>query len=181
MKWFTSCALVLILVAPALAENKFDRCAALSGEVFQRCIHSIVKSEYGIDLDKPPTVIDPTTSIFSNVMTGKPTPSAPPASAIPADEVLALERQRLQLQREELEFQREQLERQRETQLEAARIQALGMFLGGGGFMRPLPQQPIYQPAPVIPFTPLAQPSRPVPPIACTSQPIGQVTQTYCY
>ena len=59
---------------------------------------------------------------------------------------------------------------QREHELELARIQALGMFFGSGGFrgMRE-PISPMYQPQPVRP------------PVNCTTNMIGSSAYTNCY
>ena len=66
-------------------------------------------------------------------------------------------------------------ERDRQAQLEAARIQALGMLLGRGGFqlVQPAPYQaPVYQPAPAI--------TTPRQPLNCTSNRVGNQVYTNC-
>jgi hypothetical protein len=76
--------------------------------------------------------------------------------------------------------QQEDVAAQREQELERARIQALGMFLGSGGFMRPVPSQPAYQPPPPIQYAPAYQVPPPRPPVNCTSNRVGAYTYTNC-
>lgn len=77
-------------------------------------------------------------------------------------------------------------EQAREYRLEEARIQAagqalLGLGMGGGLFrIPPTPTAPAYQPQPT-PVLPLAAPARPLPPVSCTSQRVGQTVYTDCY
>jgi hypothetical protein len=69
--------------------------------------------------------------------------------------------------------QKRERERQRAHESEAARTQALGMFLGSGGFQS-------LRPAPIDPA--VAYPIRPVrPPVNCTTNMIGSSAYTNCY
>jgi hypothetical protein len=77
--------------------------------------------------------------------------------------------------------QQESANAQREHEMDLARIRALGMFLGNGGFMRPVPSQPAYQPPPPVSVPPLMYQPAPRPPVSCSSRMAGQTVYTDCY
>lgn len=82
--------------------------------------------------------------------------------------------------------QEQAIERQRTHERARAQDQAagqamMGLMMGGGLFHTPTAPTPsAYQPQPT-PVLPLAAPARPLPPVSCTSQRVGQTVYTDCY
>jgi len=74
-------------------------------------------------------------------------------------------------------------QREQEDRREAARLQALGMALSGGGPRFTPPTWTPYAPPPVSVPPPMYQPApvRPLPPVSCTSRAVGQQLYTDCY
>ena len=91
------------------------------------------------------------------------------------------ERKAAQRNARDRQRQREYLEAQGEQEREFVDRQVLGMILGGGGLVRPLPSQPMYQPPLPVPLAPVITITPPRQPLNCTSQAAGNMLYTNCY
>jgi hypothetical protein len=100
----------------------------------------------------------------------------------PSSEAMTPEyKEKYRLLGEEARALREQQAREqdREDRREAARMQALGMFLGSRPFSFQQPM-PAYQPPPPIQYAPVYQAPPVRPPVNCTSNRVGDSTYTNC-
>jgi hypothetical protein len=88
------------------------------------------------------------------------------------DEERAREQRQYRAWMRTLSPEQQERERDRQTRLDAALLQAWGMYMQ----TRPFHQEPVpgYQPPPSAPIVPL-------PPRSCTTQVIGDIAHTNCY
>lgn len=175
-----------MLLSPTMAaafDPPFDRCNDVPDAALRSCLKPFMDE---ISARHQPGE----RSIFSDVMSKKPVPSdnvAPPSSETmtPYEQRRREERasdvryeeRRAQQRREEDEA--GMLYEQRKYREDALRMQALGLFLGSGGF-RSFDPLPTYQPPPPIQYAPAYQAPPVRPPVNCTTNTVGQYTYTNC-
>lgn len=189
-------AIFLSATMAAAFDPPFDRCNDVPDTALRSCLKPIMDE---ISARHQPGE----RSIFSDIMSKKPVPSdnvVPPSSeAMTPYEQRRVEEQAAKTlyedrvaQRaiEDLKYQRlheeqraqerQYREQDREDRREAARMQALGMFLGSRPFSFQQPM-PTYQPAPPIQYEPPTyQAPAPRAPVNCTSNRVGDYTYTNC-
>jgi hypothetical protein len=189
---------VFCIPAVAAAADPYDTCKDLPEKAIIHCLRMVYEMNTGERSSPAPSG----RSIFSDVMSKKSLPSdsvAPPSSealtpyeqrrveeqaakTLSEDRVAQRAIEDLKYQRlheEQRAQERQYREEDREDRREAARMQALGMFLGSRPFSWQQPM-PTYQPPPPIQYAPVYQAPPVRPPVNCTANTVGQYTYTNC-